>query len=300
MNLKQFFLAQKQILEEFFSSEELMRLDPKHPALLRWDLCNKLLKQNGIVKWPEDKNDLSEIASMMLDNSFWSQITSGNVQDLSLGDFANYGDEIVRKKLLSEIIDEEKFFDVMTEISYAAWHLSKNHNISAYEKDGYPDFEVELDGLTLPIAAECKCVRPNKKNRRLKDLIKKAGKQIKKLGKDCYGLTVIDISSKIPEQDQIKDSLPPEVEVIKGIIEQSITSRNTAVSGVLLVWNDYAMLGKPPKEKKSLFVFRRRSILIKHQNPKFVLPEKIELEAIGNTITYSINWTPRKSIPNIS
>jgi hypothetical protein len=300
MNREDFFILNKKVLEDFFSKDKIKKLSKNHPALKRWNLCDKLIKQGSAIKLPEDSENFLEIASMLLDNNFLLQTSGENVQKLFLGDFSNYGDDKVRRKIIAEVVDENKFLDVMTELTYAAWHISKNQKVIAYEEDGYPDFKIILENEKLPIVTECKCVHHNKNINRIEDVIRKAGKQIKNIKQDCYGLVVINIASKVNIKENIfvdissvSDDLPPEVILIKNIAERSINLKNRAISGILLIWDDYSLIGNPEKDGKSLSILRKRSLLIKHKTPLFSLADNFFISTFGYTITQNITWTKR-------
>lgn len=210
-----------------------------------------------------------------------------------MGNFSNYGDETVRKRIYSEIIEGNKFFDKLTELAYAAWHLSEGNKVFAYEEIGYPDFKVCLKDVKLPIVTDCKRVNADTNDRRYAKVINKANKQIKVLNEKCYGVVVIDISKKIINPDNFSDSIPNEVERIGSLIQNAIRESNRCVSGVLLLWDDFVMHGIPGKDTHSLFAYRRRSRVLRHINPWQPLPEGVNLFKFGNTLTYRITWTPR-------
>ena len=120
--------------------------------------------------------------------------------------------------------------------------------------------------------------------------IQKANKQIKAFKKECYGLVVIDISEKINNPNDFTDAIPANAERISNIISNAIKTSCTSVSAVLLVWNDYTMMGTPPEDPMSLVAFRKRAIVLKHSNPKHTLPEGISLFDFGNTLHFYIFW----------
>lgn len=295
MNLIDFFKAQKTILENLFGADwfikDVIKKD-NHPAYKRWLLSTKLIKQNGIVRWPEDKEKMSDIASIILDNFFIVKYSGGDLDRFTLGTFSNYNEK-VRKRIYTEIEDPSKFFDKLTELSYSAWHLSEGNEVIQYEEDGYPDFKVYIKDIDLPIATDCKRIKVDTQDNRFAKDITKANKQIKALNEECYGVVVIDISDKIRNPDVFSDEIPEEVERISRIVKSAILNFNSAVSGVLLIWDDYVMLGIPGKAPKSTFAYRKRNMVLRHSNPRKELPDGLNLFDLGNTLVYDINWTPR-------
>lgn len=296
MNTKIFFEAQNKILEELFGRKwfsEKSRKKTNHPAYLKWKLCAKLISQNGIIKWPEDTHNFSEVADIILNNYFLLQCSGGNINKLELGSFANFGDDPVRKRLISVLQSETHFSSLMTELSYAAWHISKGHKVIAYEDEGYPDFQVIMNSTKLPLVTDCKRIFKDTNNSRLSKVITKANKQIKKIAIDCYGICVIDITEKITNNNHFSDNIPQEVLDISSVVSKSIQTKNSSVSAVLLLWNDYVLHGIPETSPTSLFAYRRRGYLVSHSDPKYNLPKNIELFAFGNTITYRVTWKQR-------
>jgi len=223
------------------------------------------------------------------------ECSDGDINNLRLGSFANYGDSAVKRRIRSIIDKDIHFVSLLTELSYAAWHISKGHKVTAFESKGLPDFKVCNHGGSLPIVTDCKRLFKNTNNSRLAKIITKANKQIKKLDVDCYGIAAIDITDKIAQTDDFSDSIPQSVMEISKIIKKSIQRQNTSISAILLLWSDYILHGKPGESPRSLFAYRKRSYTIKHQHPKHKLPENFSLFDFGNTITYRITWNPRNN-----
>lgn len=253
----------------------------------------KLIAQDGIIKWPEDVLNLREIARVILDNYFLIQCSGGNIRNLRLGSFANYGSESVRRRLYSVLGSGSGFRSLMAELSYSAWHISKGHKVTAYEEKGYPDFHVFAEGAILPLVTDCKHIRKDTKDSRFSKIIKKANKQIKALGIGCYGIAAIDITDKVTNPDVFSDEIPKSVLHITEVVSSAIQKHNTSVSAVLLLWDDYQVLGEPMVAPSSLIAYRRRSHVLRHLEPLHKLPEELELFNIGNTITYRVFWSPR-------
>lgn len=288
------FDSNRRLLEDLFGSEwfsdtKLKKLN--HPAYKSWELCKKLIKQKGGLKFPDDVHRLPEISRIVSDIYTLLLCSSGNIQFLKLGLFENYGDDKVRRKIKSVIQDETGFKSLMTELAYASWHLSKGNFVTPFEEDSYPDFKVESSNFQLPLAADCKCILRNTNNSRFSYVVKKANKQIKKLNIDCYGLVVIDITEKIGLLNELLDTTPVEVLKISEIVSKALQSTNSSVSGVLLLWDDYIVQGDPQTVTESLVIYRRRYHLVKHNSPIHPLPEDRNLDEIGLTYGFTMtNW----------
>ena len=182
----------------------------------------------------------------------------------------------------------------MTELSYAAWHISKGHKVTAYEEEGYPDFQVLTEDVTLPLVTDCKRIQKDSSDLRFPKMINKANNRVKKLGIQCYGIAVIDVTEKVTNPNVFSDEILQSVLHITEVVSDAIQKDNSSISAVLLLWDDYVVHGEPGTSHHSLFVYRRRSQILKHRDPVHKLPEEIHLFEFGNTITYRVFWSPRR------
>ncbi len=289
-----FFDSIRRLLEDLFGDEWFINAEPKnsgHPAFKSWMLCKKLTEQKGSLKFPEDVKNLPEISRLVSDSFTLLSCSKGNVQLIKLGLFENYGNEKVRRKIVAVIQNDIGFKSLMTELSYAGWHISKGNTVTPYEEDSYPDFKIESSNFEIPIVADCKCVLRNTSDSRFSNIIKKANKQIKKLGINCLGLVVIDITEKIALSDDVSDKIPDEVLRISEVVKATIQDDNSSASGVLLLWDDYVIHGNPETETESLVGYRRRYHLVRHRNPRYPIPEGQDLDELGLTYGFTImNW----------
>jgi hypothetical protein len=242
---------------------------------------------------PEDLNILSDIAQIFLDSIVLVQCTRGNIETLDLGSLANYGDIKVQKRLKAVMIDHNQFLDAMTELTYAAWHISKGHRVVATEDSGIADFSVRIPSLELPIIADCKRLKENTAIRRVRDATSTANRQIKGTGSNGIGLAVIDISDRVPNPPTFSDATPLEVEQVAAEVARALKGSNSSVSGVILIWN-YYLLRELFEPKHKLFIaLRRRSKLVPHAAPRVPLPESIDELLPGNTVVFEVHLEPR-------
>ena len=144
--------AQKRLLETlfptgWFSTETRRRL--RHPAYVRWRLCVELLAREGHVRFPDDSDVVHTFLSAWLDHIAFIEATRGTVDAQELGNLANYGDEAVCRRFRAEIQEPKKFLDVLLEVSCAAWHVSRGHDVTATVDKGMPDLALEIPGWRL-------------------------------------------------------------------------------------------------------------------------------------------------------
>lgn len=282
------FKSQKIILERLFG-EDWFKKDiykkVNHPAYNRWLLSEKLIKQNGLI-YPEDK--MSDIAPIIIDNMIIATYSEGDLDRFIMGNFSNC-DKKELKIICSVIEDPENFFDKLTELSYVAWHLLKGNKVVHREMDGYADIKININNLDLPFVAECKRIKADTKDKAFGRVINKANNQIKKLKEECYGLVVINISDKI-KNSEISDKIPEEVERIINIVQNTIKSDNSCVSGVLLTWDEYKLFGIPGESTESTFFYRKMVTIVRHLHPKKELPANENWFNGGGIYMWKIGW----------
>ena len=290
--LQALITAQRTLLEELFPAgwfADEIRGRSHHPANIRWRACQDLLAQSGRVRIADDVELVKSFLATWLDNVALIQATQGSVVSQRLGDLANYGDEAVQNRLRTVVLDPDQFFDVLLEVSCAAWHISHGHKVQATERDGMPDFALEIPGWQLPIQAECKRIR---RGPRVKRAIEKANRQIKNVGQRCYGLVYLDVSecAKVPDLvDPVSlkaDTLPDEIVALKNEVQRFLDRVYTSLSGVILLWKHQTVL--PMNDGGLLFVFRYQNLLVRHRNPKEPLPEDTEQISVGFSNTVRI------------
>lgn len=292
----EFFQRQKEILEKLFSPEWFLETKQKnHPAYLRWALCKKIVEQEGIIQFPEQKERLHEIGRIVLDSYILVALTEGDIQQLKLGSLDLYGDEAIQKKIRSRITDPEQFEDLMVELYVGAWHRTKNHIIEPMEKEDYPDLRVEIPNINIPVFIECKHLWTDSKNN-LQDAIKKANKQIKKAAEEIdvpfYGAVILDVSVPVAAGQVENDNLSDKLQGIINVVQSALSGeKNRTVGAAIVVWDDYMIMGNPP-DSTAVF-FRRRYKRIHHKNPILVVPEKLPLFE-GYTTEYWLHWIPRE------
>jgi len=280
----------KRLIEGLFPKNWFFKTKKRnHPAYIRWDLCNRMIKQNGVVKFPEQRDELTQIGSIMLDSYILSQITGGDIKDLSLRPLS-YGDKAFQEKILSRVTDENQFEDIMVELYIGAWHLSNGHKVTPVEEEGLPDLRIEFPNVTYPAFIECKHLRTRTK-RRVIDLVRKANNQIKKINGQCYGIMIVDATLPVAAGIVKDDRLPAQIQEISKVIRSALSGeKNRSIGTTLVVWDDNTILGQPPE--KTLVTLRRRHIRINHNRPNTVVPRTLPLFN-GFNVDFFVSWYPR-------
>lgn len=281
---------QKRLLEELFPEEWFFQTKNKtHPAYFRWTLCNRLIKQ-GVIRFPEQERELSEIGRILLDSYILSLVTKSDMESLKLGSLELYGDKKVQKKILSRVSNSKQFEDIMTELYIGAWHLTKGHNVIPFEEEGFPDFKIKFPNVTIPAFFECKHIWTHSK-RRIVDVVRKANKQIKKPRERGYGILLLDLTIPTSAGQVENDRLPIPIKETINVIKSSLSGKkNRSVGAVLIVWDDQMRIGYPPE--RTLLTFRRRCIRVNHTQPNIVVPDTLSLFD-GFTVEFWVTWLPR-------
>lgn len=290
--ISKFLMAQKGILSGLFGLkwfEQHNDRTTRHPAYKRWKLCEALLSRNGRFKFPQDEPLLPELAKVMIENVALVQCTKGELDSFKLGSIANYGDQAVQKRLRSEIKFPSKYFDVLTELQFAAWHISRKHQVKAYEKAG-ADHEILISGWDLSVISDCKRIARDTSASRIRKVIAKANQQIKQHPSSCYGIVVIDLSEKVPVCENITDCFPPELEVFRNEAVDALKFYYSSISAALLIWNEIHIIGPKGGGNLIMVVLRTRSKIVHHQKPKKAIPPSFDLNDIkvANHISFNI------------
>jgi hypothetical protein len=181
----------------------------------------------------------------------------------------------------------------MTELYLGAWHVTESHVVEPLEKEGLPDFQIRIPSEEYRLFLECKRLRAISP-KRIRKVITKANSQIKNavkaIGSPAYGVVVLDVTTPLTVQTQT-DEAPEELKKVRGAVQSAIDGHmNRSVGSAIVVWDDYAVFGKPPK--RTMVGFRRRYHRLVHSNPALTVPEHLRLFD-GYTITYTLHWTLR-------
>jgi len=292
-HLAEFFKRQQELLEALLPPGWFHdRPDRTHPAYVRWSLCQRVLDRGGVVRFPDDQNDFAMIARMILDSIVLAKVSGSDPKPLGLGDFSLYGDSKVTKKILSRVTDPRQFEDVLVELAFGAWHKTRNHDVTPLEEEGLPDLKLRIADAELPIYAECKRLTSRSKNRFSK-VLRKANNQIKAASERCYGIAVLDVSTLVSGR-KLSDTLPSEIQAIRKIVKPIISgAKNRSVGGVVLIWDEYTILGNAPAPT-SIFL-RRRHIFIPHspETGTETIPDDLKFFE-GFTVLYKQFWEPKE------
>lgn len=304
----QHFTSQQRLIKELFAKEDWLKLcqrQPNHPAVNKYRICQQMIEQGGIIKFPENSDILAELTSILLDNYIFAKISGGNTTHFSLGDFANYGDLKVKQNIESQLKNEktDAFSSLMTELSFGAWFLSKQgFQLTATEDEGLADFKIDIHGHPIPIAVECKHIDTSTNESRYQSDIKKANKQIKNWKttlstEEMYGIVVIDVSSRFLNIRNNFGKIKNELTELASKIQRLIRKEYSSVSGVLLMCDSFQMSNEPGERSHTDFSCARSGLFIRHLKPIQPLPDTLaqSFESHwGYQTGYRVKWKDRE------
>lgn len=284
-----FYLAVKKLLEDLFGADwfvENSKRKINHPAFRKWLFCGEMVKKGGVISVPVDREECEPLASLLLDNFILTQSSGGEFSAFSFGGVKKYGDDKVRKRIQAIITDPKQYNSLMTELSLSAYCSLQDLAVTPFEEIGYPDFRLDIDGMSLPIMVECKNIEKGTNCNRFECIVKKANKQIKNVGVDCYGVLFVDVTAMIERNSVLSDSVPDSVEIILEKFSKLLGRFNSSVSSAILFWDEFSILGEEQGSDRIMAFIRRRSCNVTHKNPKHRLPSNTSLLEFGNTFCF--------------
>jgi len=146
------------------------------------------------------------------------------------------------------------------------------------------------------VLSDCKRIAKGASPSRVREVIKKANRQIKVPGICCYGLVVIDLSEIVPmyDLDTLSNGLPPELDDYNEEAVRSLQRFYSSVTAAVLLWNELSILGHPDRPGRVNVTLRTRSKVVQHERPKHPFDSELDIsriECVG-TISTSILVSP--------
>ena len=110
----------KRLLEDLFPAGWFEEPHDGHIAYQRWRLCNELIANSGALSSPTSKEQLLEVATLLLDSLLLVGVTQGLRESLQLGSWAEYGDSEFDRFRKSRLLGADSFPNLMVELRYGA------------------------------------------------------------------------------------------------------------------------------------------------------------------------------------
>lgn len=263
------FKWQASLLEELLPIGWFDRPHPEHRAFRRWELCRALHASGGKMPIGVPQAVHQEVVSAFLDSVWFSFLSESDLASYQVGSFSDYGDDKFRRFRESRAAHEQGFDDLMTELSYGAWHKWQGAVVQPLEEEGKADL---IARLAQPgggaLVAECKRLTVMNSNR-IDAIVKKASRQIRETDALVPGVLVVDVTAAIgglerASQSEVGDELELAfTEAIRG-------EKNRSVSTVVLFWDHHEYVQSDDGRIESLL--QRRWQQLDHGAPANPLP----------------------------
>lgn len=291
----QLFERNKLLLEDLFGPEwfrSATRIQD-HPAYRRWVVCRDMLVRGGSFSFPFDHDQFMQVVAMILDHGHLATV-SGGTSAFSLGNFANYGDAAVRRRIRAVAHDAKQYRSLQVELAIAGWCAqSDGLCVTPYSSTAFADFRIDIGSDGTSVLLECKCIEEGTKASRLSKITQSANAQIKAVGLSVPGVLLVNISNMVPQRPGLSDNCPDEVSQIRAQFEAVLQRSNRSVSATLLTWDEYA-ISNNDREHATFVSLRRRSLTIDHLQPRYKLPKDNPLRSYGNTVVMRVNKEPTR------
>ncbi len=254
-----------------------------------------IIQKQGLVKLPEDIGLLSEIANATI-NIFNVVSASGtetdkfNIDSFMLGKFPDH-DLASQKRIKSVLDDNVSFLSLITELGVAAWLSGRGVEITPFEIDSFPDYKASHVRSDLPLFIECKKLMFGTKPQRIGKVISKANKQIKATGEKGYGVIILDLTDfiEIPIYYSAgARQTPADVEKVAMLVTNSVQKDNSAISCVVIIWNELSVQGMDKNSNLIMIHFVRRSLCIYHRAPQLEIRRDHLFSNFGQTFSMKI------------
>ncbi|MFN2397216.1 MAG: hypothetical protein ABR543_01020 [Gemmatimonadaceae bacterium] len=229
------FGVQKAGLERLFPVGWLETAPARHPARVRWELCRRMIAQNGSIRLPEQLPDLPLIGRIILDAYLLSQVAGNDW----VGTLTNLGDEAVQAKIRTRVLDPGQFEDVMVELTLAGWYLRGKHNAQPLELPRLPDIRVDSSALDLPLFVECKRLWSLARNRLVAE-VRDANRQLRNAPVLHYGVAHFDASGALGAVEAPPERDPEALAEVSRVLRSTLGgSNNKSVQTLVVSWDTY-------------------------------------------------------------
>lgn len=249
-----------------------------HPAYARWHSLREYVRRFAAPDL-EQMDGLVQLAESLLDGVYFVRAIGGDLLSLNVGSLGNYGDEAVRTRLRTALFEPKNYRAAMVELSRAGHHNRYGHRVDATEDPGRADLTVAVPGFDLPLIMECKHVDADTSASRFPKLVNHANKQIKAHARDGYGVAVLDITPRarhLMYQEHPGRSrhygLPVDVLDAERATAAAMQTDNSAVSGVVFVWNEIQFVDERSRLRIAI---RRRARFLAHSAPVRKVPDDL-------------------------
>jgi hypothetical protein len=283
------FRRQQRILESIFSDpslSELRKTDSEHPAVIRYDAIEQLLREEGALLLPLHERATFDAAQQLLDAAAW--IPAHAEEDV----MALLPDEATRAHTLRRLQDASTFDDTMAELFFWGWLVSHDFEAERVEEEGISDIVIAR-GENAEVRADVKRIHAGTQVGRIARVINKANKQIKRSNPEGGGVAFISLeTSTLPALPD--DQIPSDIQQYVDAARQAMQSDNSSVGQAVLTWEDFIVHGEPPQPVG--YYIRRRSVVVEHRQPLREPAIPSERLQVGHTAVMTLRFSPSEFV----
>jgi hypothetical protein len=272
---------QLQVYDAMFEDVGLRHLrarTPDHPAVVRYDLLQRLVSTARQQEPWNEEVVLPELASAWMDRLTWAH------DEDPAAYWEQFSDQAGVKFIRDRIPHSNLYPDVIEEVFWWGW-LRNVCEVKLQQVDGQPDLH-----LATPQGeawAEVKRLRPASRPLGIKRAIYKADRQIKRADPSHSGVVFVHIPRTGGRASLNHVGVPADVRPFADQAQRLMRSTyNTHVGQVVLTWDEFRVTSKVGYG--SLYAFARRALLIEHEHP---LSPPVLAEPLAKFgITVLIEW----------
>lgn len=248
------------ILELVFEDPRLKALrkaSPRHPAVERYDLLTQLRSERS-YDWSKAEMTAQSLSSMLIDQSTWATASSTDF-------FISIGDDEARLQLRQRLRSQVAFGDAVAELFTHGWLRSEGFAVDLFGAEGLPDLRITRSDSV--VWADVKHLRPGSSLGRVRDHIKKANKQIRRVDPDGSGIVFLKLGRPTGATGT-SGKPPPDIQpLLDQAIRQLHSGHTRSVALVVAFWDDWLTFPGPRQVTNAL---RRQSKILLHPEPRRV------------------------------
>jgi hypothetical protein len=273
----------------------LRRRYPKHPAVGSYDAVAANIRRLPQFNYTDLTTDLKAVSRMMIEVSTWA----GSGTNLSSLEHI-VPSENARKKMLTRLRNPSQYEDIFSELFWLGWMRVRGWSADLEEIEGRPDIVI-----TAPaeVQAEVKRIGVGTKPRRVESIISSASKQIERADPDGSGLVLIiveRVGGRASLDDRIPNDVARYVAAARKKIESRTGSKGSRAAGALVILWDDLRIHFAPERGRLVCVWRRRSVTVRHANPKTRVPDELLPANIGMTVAHAIEMPNIGNVEDLS
>lgn len=213
---------------------------------------------------------------MAIDRQTWARASPGSDNYWSF-----IQDEAVRRYVQRNIEDPGGFEATLAELFFEGALRQAGIPADRVERNAYPDIVVAA-GTERETWADVKHLRLGTSEKRAKDVVEKANRQVKVATPSASGLALVRVSrpvERIALNDEVPDDIRARIDLIR---HKLVRHRFRSVARVIVTWDDYLLTDG--NESKQIYAFRRHAVALDHPAPQSPLRYPVDPAVFERTV----------------